>query len=594
MIDRQSAAACSESIPKTPYSWILLSSILLLGFGIRVTGLWWGQAYCHGLQNDSLEAYQVAVDYSRGEAGAQYIGQPNYNDYAKLPGPLWALFCCEGLRLGKGSIEGAVWLVILLNTGAIYLTYVLAARTIGVTAALWAALFMAVSPSAVFFSTVLLNPAVMPFLSGLLLLALWQTTQQDRSKAIFWIPFLPLAMMQFHMTGLMLVPVAILVLALAQVRLNLPWLAIGAIAGFCLYLPYIHGEMAHGWQNTRGMTAGMSHQWTRTLKVFTEPPSYLTNIWTPRWVYLPGEYCAMARACFGTFGLFLAANALSVIAAGFLVSGAFAAVKKGLRGIFRSPRAVFAQSTGTVFLAIAFTVPLLLNFLNGRTFFSRYCLALLPALFALAGAGACYWLAMPRFRRLVLAILLASTCATAWFMPAMFRFQKMYIQESSRFVPGLGKLEVVYQSLKAHAGRNRRVQVEDADYLKSLAAPPPGQPAETSSFQNKEILCQASEICQYVAIREKQDAPLPDIPAPVVMYQLLPADKVRPGDPAVAYYGNGIALIAQSRPNLKNAGGSSGRGIALETVQPAQITFWCPDNLSLMQTRGNKVYNFSG
>jgi hypothetical protein len=534
MTGQPSETAFSGKPAKPGRVWLWLSLILLLGLGIRAAGLRWGQAYCHGSQGDCLEAYQVAVDYGRGEARAQYIGQPNYTGRSKLPGPLWALFCWEGLRLGKGSIEGTVWLIILLNTGAIYLTYLLAARTIGAASALWAALFMAVSPTAVFYSGVVYNPVVMPFLGTLAFLALWQVAQRDRSKAIFWVSFLLLAMPQFHMSGMMLIPAVILVLALSPVRLNFLWLAGGILAGFCLYLPYLRGEMAHGWENTRGMMGGASNPcWPGTLRVFTAPLQFLVNIWTPRWVYTPAEYRNMGRACFGAFELFLAVNALSVIAAGFLVCGAFLRVKNTMRGVCHSPRAVFAQSPGIVFLAIIFTVPLLVNLTTGKVFQARYCLVLLAPLFALAGAGAGYWLANRRLRRLVLVILVASTCATAWFMPAMFRFQKTFIRENPRFVPGFQNLETVYQSLKAHAGRNWRVQVEDVDYLQSL-------PPEDHLHR------QASLIRRYVAIREKEDTLLPDTPAPGVTYQLRSADKVRPKDPAVAFYGNGIALIALS------------------------------------------------
>src|SRR5438093_1019727 len=45
----------------------LIALIILLGFGIRVTGLWWAQGYCSIGPSDALEAYSVAVDYGRGE-----------------------------------------------------------------------------------------------------------------------------------------------------------------------------------------------------------------------------------------------------------------------------------------------------------------------------------------------------------------------------------------------------------------------------------------------------------------------------------------------------------------------------------------------
>jgi hypothetical protein len=518
------------------YLWARLVLILLLGFGIRVVGVVWGQAYCQGSQGDSLEAYKVAVDYVRGDAKAQYLGQPSFNTNSKLPGPLWTLFCVEGLRLGRGSIEGAVWLIILLNTSAIYLTYLLAARTLGVATAQWAALLMAVSPSVVFYSTVVFNPAVMPFLGGLFFLALWQATQRDRSGAIFWVSFLLLVMLQFHTSALMLIPAVILVLALSPVRFNFLWLVGGAIAGLCLYVPYILDDITHNWENTRAMMGGVNNPyWPGTLRIAIAPLSFLVNIWTPPGVYTPTEYRDMGRACFGSFELFLAVNALSVIATAFMVCGAFSRLKKNLHGFLRSPRAVFAQSPGTVFLAIVFTLPLLVNLPTRKVFQARYCLVLLPPLFALAGAGVTYWLANPRRWRPVLAIIVVSTGATAWFTPAMFHFQKRMIEKAPWFVPGFDKLEVVYQSLKAHAGRNRSVQVKDTDYLQTW--PPEDQ-----------LHNQAALIRRYVAIREEQTAPLANTNVPAATYQLVLAEKVRPEDPAVAYDGNGVALTAQ---NLK-------------------------------------------
>src|SRR5438045_1861635 len=118
--------------------WLFL--IVLLGLGIRLTGLVWGQSYSYFTSADSLAAYSVAVDYGCGEASAGYLGQPNFSPDAKLPGPLWTLFCFIGLRFW-GSIEGVILAIILLNTATICLAYLLAKRTLGPSPALWAALF---------------------------------------------------------------------------------------------------------------------------------------------------------------------------------------------------------------------------------------------------------------------------------------------------------------------------------------------------------------------------------------------------------------------------------------------------------------------
>jgi hypothetical protein len=292
--------------------------IVLLGFGLRLAGLLWGQGYSYFGQGAAIEAYSVAVDYARGEAKAGYLGQPNYNSHAKLPGPLWALLCFTGMRFG-GSIEGAILVIILLNTATIYLTYLLAERTLGPLGAMWAALFAATLPFAVYYSVSIYNPNVMPFLGGLFFLALWEVVQRDRSPHIFWVGLLLLVMPQFHMCVTMVLPAVGLILLLAAARLHVLWLLAGLLSGAFLYLPYVRGEMAHGWQNTLGMLSAPDKYGWGGLKALSAPLSLLTN-WVPQWTRSAGAYRQLGRACFGSFGVFLALNLLSAAVAALLLA----------------------------------------------------------------------------------------------------------------------------------------------------------------------------------------------------------------------------------------------------------------------------------
>ncbi|MGD0253891.1 MAG: hypothetical protein ABSC01_14490, partial [Verrucomicrobiota bacterium] len=509
--------------------WLLL--ILLLGFGLRATGLMWGQSFSYYAQGDGIEAYLTAVDYARGEPSAQYIGQPNFSGNAKLPGPLWAMFCDAGLRVG-GSIESVLWAVILLNTAFIYLAFLLAARTIGFPTALWTALFAATFPWVVHYSVCVYNPDVMPFLGALLFLCLWRVAHRDRSKVIFWVWVLLLMSLQFHMSGLMLIPAVIVVLWLCPTRLNFFWLAGGIVAGLALYAPYFSGEMSHGWANTRGMISGGQGGFSvEALKVVSAPLSFLVN-WTLRWVRSPAEYEELGRACFGSFGLFLTVNFLSAVFAAFLIAGAIVGIKKSMNGFWRSPRAVFARSPGITFLTIIFVVPLISSLASGKPFHSRYCLVLLAPLLALSATAATRWLTGPRPNRIFLALLVITTCANIWFVPAMYRLQERRIEHGPLFIPSFHKLEMVYQSLKAHAGKNRLIQVNDAAYLQAL---PPGD----------KFLHDADMIRSFVVVREKENAPLQSVATGVAIYNLCRADQVRADDPAVAYREHGIALVAQ-------------------------------------------------
>ena len=524
----------SERANEPRRRWVLLCVIVALGLGLRMLGLAWGQGYFYFGQGDAIAAYSVAVDFGAGEERAQYIGQPNYNKHSKLPGPLWTVFCWAGLKLG-GSIQGTIALIVLLNTATIVLVYVLAEMSLGRGAALWAALFAATLPSAVFYSVGVYNPDVMPFLGCLLFLALRQAISRDSARSIFWVPVLLCAMPQFHMSGLMLVPAAALVLVLSPKRLNLNWLGAGIFAGVLLYLPYFIGEARHGWQNTRGMFSpgGERFSWDG-LKAITAPLNLLLN-WVPQWFRTMGEYKEFGRASFGSFGALLAVNILSVAVTALLVIGIFLKVKGASSGILRAPRDAFQRSPGILLLAIVLVVPLALALVSGKPFHTRYCLVLLGPLLCLAAAAAERWMRFPRFGRWFGIGTIALCVANVWLMLGFYSYEKARIDRAAAFVPAFRKLESVYQALKARAGANGGVQIDDQDYLVALTP-------------KDEVHRDAALIRRYVEVREKEAASKNGKPAEQTWFKLVSESELnRNNDLDVPFRGNGIALVA-ARP----------------------------------------------
>lgn len=501
---------------------------MLLGLGLRLAGLFWGEGYSYFCQGDGLEAYSVAVDYLQGEARAQYLGQPNFNEHSKLPGPLWTLFCVSGLRVW-GSMEGVILAIIVLNTAAIWLIYRLAEKTLGFPSCFWAALFAATLPSAVYYSTAVYNPNVMVFLASLLCLALWNVVTVERSRQVFWVVVLLLAMPQFHMSGLLVWPAVIVVLVLNPRALNIPWLIAGVISGALLYAPYVAGEIAHGWQNTAGMRSGKGGFSWDSLKAVTVSLNLLVN-WVPQWTTSAAEYCQLGNACFGWFGLLLAFNAVSAIVAGSWIAGAFLEIRGALRGLWRSPREVFRRSPGVTFLFLLLVVPLACALLRGGPFHARYGLLLLPPMLPLAGRATVRWLASPRWRGPFALLLGTTLCVNAWFMPALYWHQGRRIARGDFFVPSFRKLETVYRQLKIHAGGQKCV-IDDRAYLESLS------PAEKNQADAKHIR-------YYVAVREKECGRAHAQQGATVTYRLCRSHNIAPGDPRVAFAGNGVALIA--------------------------------------------------
>ena len=310
----------------------------------------------------------------------------------------------------------------------------------------------------------------------------------------------------------------------------------GLVLGSCCYLPYLTGESAHGWQNSRGMIDGGPIRYAAgTLEAFVAPVSFLLNYWAPKWAYTAAEYRELSRVTFGGPGEAVATNVLSTMVALFLTVGGILASSEGLRGFWRSPRQVFAASPGIVFLSVIFVVPLAASVLVGQPFHPRYALVLLAPLFALAGAGALRWFRHERFGRLFTTLLCVAVAANIWFMPRMFRFQDRLIETSARFIPSFYNLELVYQALVHHAGDHRVVALSDEAYLLGLTP------------KDDRWLRGAALLRRYINVRNLEQG-LPGDSVSRASYILRRESDVETGAADVAYRGNGIAIVASPLP----------------------------------------------
>jgi hypothetical protein len=521
----------SISVAEANRKWLnwLFPVILIVAFALRWLFLQWAEANAYGSQGDSMEAYEVAAKYLAGDERAQYLGQPNCNPHAKLPGPLWTLFCVAGLKLG-GSLQGVSVLEILANVIAIALTWWLTRQWFGLAAATFAALFMAVSVEGQFHSVIVFNPSLMPLFGAIIFLALHRCFQYERSRTIFWIPFLIVIGPQFHMSPLGLILPLTAAAWLWRLKPNWPWLLAGIAAGMICYWPYVLGDSRHHWANTHGILfGGEGGFFPGALKVFSAPLSFLVNLWAPKWTYTPDDYQALARQTFGGLAGLAAANGVSVIFALVLIVMLWRLTRRAMKGFWTAPRETVARSPQLLLPAFVLATYLFLNLIGGKEFQSRYCLVVLPLLFALAGLAAVKCLESPRLRKFFLPVMVLTVAADLWFWPRMCWFEHNRIANGPVFVPGLKKLESVYQDLKSRA--DGPVQVQFKPYLDSLP-------------KNDQVRRNARLISLYVRWRELELQPAGRTTLRTNFFDLRAASLVNSNDPAVAFYGNGIALVA--------------------------------------------------
>jgi hypothetical protein len=527
--------------PRTPTTgawakaggWPLLI-ILLVALALRLCYLGWGQGDALSNQADGIEAYEVAANYEAGNERAQYIGQPNCNLHSKLPGPLWTLFCVAGLKLTH-SPDGIVLLIILANITAMALTWRLARDVAGVPAANLAILLWAVSIWAVHYSSIVWNPSPMPLFGVVMFLALFRCQREKKSRAIFLSPFLLLFGAQFHMSNLSLIVPFLLFCWFSRVHPNWRWLVAGLVAGLLCYVPYVLGDMRHGWTNTRGILFGSAGFSPDALKVFSSPFSYLINFWNPGWTYAPGDYETLAHRAFGgVTGLYLI-NLISVGFAVLVVLGVSLAVRTALKNRVGTLRELFARQPGVLSVLFLLLAYLAFCLVAGKPFHARYCMLVLPLLFTLAGCGAAACLQTPRLRRLFLPFLIVTVAADLWFMPVICRFEDDRIANGGIFVPSTAKMDLVYRQLKARAPG--RVVVDLQTYLTTV---PPGEASH--------ICYQPCLLSPYVRAREIELRAAGAGFSQTNHFELLIASLVASNDPAVAFFGNGIALVAVPAP----------------------------------------------
>ena len=134
------------------------------------------------------------------------------------------------------------------------------------------------------------------------------------------------------------------------------------------------------------------------------------------------------------------------------------------------------------------------------------------------------------FRPLVLLVILTNF----WVVLGTNRYHKERIANGPVFTPSFRKLETVYQTLKRCAG-GKPVVVDDTDYLRSIP-------------QGDRFLRDAEMIRNYTIVREKEAWGTNGPALPPVAFRLSAAEAVDRIDSAVAWSGNGIALVEVSTP----------------------------------------------
>lgn len=515
-----------EMSPRMKIAFLI--GIMCLGFLLRLAGVCWAEGYHFADVGDELLAYRAALGLEAEEERALYIGQPNFKS-GKLPGPLWALFWLVGLKTG-GSPQTVCLMMIILHTCVIYFVYRLAENIFGPQYSLWAALFFATSPWPIHYSVTAWNPLPMAFFGGLLYLALWNVVTKPDSRDVFWVCVVLAIMPQFHMIAMFIVPAVALVLWWSPSRLNKRWLAAGAVVSALLYVPYVIGETRHGWENTRRILDGRIVVSLSVLKILTMPITELSNLMNSVTGRDFSEYRALGDACFGSFWILAAFNALSLLLSVVIIGSFLVHLGRVLRKTWRSPKQAFVDAPAEAFIGSLLVLPLVFFIVSFSNFNSRYLIVQFPLLFLLPAVFMVRGLEGSRWRFPLRTSLLLMVGFNIFFTLAYFNYQRTRIVSADYFLPSFPKMESVRQRLKADAGTTYRVRIDDASFCETMA---------------KKYTEGVMYLAEYVDLREQYD-PLSLPASRVKTYSVRPAiDPVKINERVVCAT-NGIAIVADN------------------------------------------------
>jgi hypothetical protein len=330
------------------------------------------------------------------------------------------------------------------------------------------------------------------------------------------------------MIVMFIAPVVALLLWWSPSPLNRRWLAAGVLTSASLYIPYVMGEMRHGWENTRQILVGRLPVSFSVLKILTLPITDLSNLVSGATRRDLSEYRAFGDAWFGSFWILGAFNALSLALSVMIIGSFFARLGQTLQGNWRSPRLAFANAPAEVFVGSLLVLPLVLFISSFSNFNSRYLIVQFPLLFLLPAVFMVRGLDRSRWRGPVRMSMLLTIGFNVIFSLAYFKHQGTNIANGDYFLPSFRKMESIRQQLKADAGAGYRVRIDDATFLNTM----------TRKYTEGVM-----DLVEYVDLREQYD-PLASPARMVKTYRVRTIGDALKANARVVCATNGIALIA--------------------------------------------------
>ncbi len=232
----------------------LIILIIILGTFLRLYRI---PAYTEFLGDQGRDVLRIRQLIKKGDL--IFIG-PQTSIGNMYLGPWYYYLIAPSLLLANFSPLGPAIFNALIGLLAIWLIYKFGSQWFGKKFGLWSGAFLAASPVVIKYSTFIWNPNVMPFFSLMSIWFLWRVWIKDDYQSLVWLSISLAMVLNSHYLGLLLFPVAGLVILLKFFNLFTNkdnqqlavFLKIGALSLgiFCILMsPLLIFDIKHGFPN---------------------------------------------------------------------------------------------------------------------------------------------------------------------------------------------------------------------------------------------------------------------------------------------------------------------------------------------------------
>ncbi len=243
----------SASQPKSSLTLSLKVELLILA-AIVAVGAWLRFQHLELLQFAGDEAFAAnkALEFVHG-GKLPTSGLMSSVGVSNPPLFIWLLI---PMFFITSSIAGVCCLIAALGLGAVVATWWIGRKYYSPLTGLVAAALFATAPWAVMYSRKIWAQDFVPVFATATMWAMHALVLGKKPKAVFWVLFLPICVIQIHYSGFALTATAVAILLLLRPKIDWRLAIAGVLAATALAVPFVMAQQKNGWAEWKKMSEG--------------------------------------------------------------------------------------------------------------------------------------------------------------------------------------------------------------------------------------------------------------------------------------------------------------------------------------------------